>query len=124
MHASVTCTFCLISLFFPHSLVIKVLRLLFLQFYTAVTVSYYFVQTISTNNKDSTQATKQFLTSHVTRRIPHHSFCYGAGHSIIANLHPLKLCYVAIPMVGLPYVLIFLDMSSFSRLKLPSGRNL
>jgi hypothetical protein len=25
---------------------------------------------------------------------------------------------------GLPYVLIFPDMSSFSRLKLPSGRNL
>jgi hypothetical protein len=26
--------------------------------------------------------------------------------------------------IGLPYVLIFPDMSSFSRLKLPSGRNL
>jgi hypothetical protein len=26
--------------------------------------------------------------------------------------------------VGLPYVLIFLEMSSFSRLKFPSGRNL
>jgi hypothetical protein len=28
------------------------------------------------------------------------------------------------PVLGLPYVLIFPDMSSFSRLKLPSGRNL
>jgi hypothetical protein len=28
------------------------------------------------------------------------------------------------PVVGLQYVLIFPDMSSFSRLKLPSGRNL
>jgi len=32
--------------------------------------------------------------------------------------------FVGKPEVGLPYVLIFPDMSSFSRLKLPSGRNL
>jgi len=56
--------------------------ILLLQYHTIL------FKTILTNNEDSTQVTKQFLTSHVTCRIPHHSY-YGAGHSIRAKLHPL-----------------------------------
>lgn len=55
--------------------------ILWLQYHTIL------FKTILTNNEDSTQVTKQFLTSHVTCRIPHRSFYYGAGHSIRANLH-------------------------------------